>query len=66
MPQPTELDLKYRPTRFDQLIGESQRDLWLTCMAEALDACKVTGEIRDFLDARFAHVANFMRNDEEG
>ena len=24
--KPTELDLKYRPTRFDQFIGESQRE----------------------------------------
>ncbi|MCH2132943.1 MAG: group II truncated hemoglobin [Phycisphaerales bacterium] len=47
-------------------IGESERDQWLACMAEALDACDVRGPIRDFLDARFAHVADFMRNRAEG
>ena len=45
-------------------IGEAERDLWLTCMGAALDACEVQGEIRAFLDARFAHVANFMRNQD--
>ncbi len=45
-------------------IGEAQRDLWLACMSAALDACEVNGEIRAFLDARFAHVANFMRNQD--
>ena len=43
-------------------IGEPERDLWLACMTEAMDACEVEGEIREFLNARFAHVANFMRN----
>lgn len=43
-------------------IGEAERDLWLACMSEAMDACDVKGEIREFLNARFAHVANFMRN----
>jgi hemoglobin len=43
-------------------IGEAERDQWLACMGEALDASGVTGELRTFLDARFAHVADFMRN----
>ena len=43
-------------------IGESERDQWLSCMAEAMDECQVAGDIRAFLDARFAHVADFMRN----
>lgn len=43
-------------------IGEAERDLWLACMAEAMDACEVEDEIREFLNARFAHVADFMRN----
>lgn len=44
------------------LIGESERDQWLACMKHALDAGEITGEIRAFLDQRFAHVANFLRN----
>lgn len=43
-------------------IGESERDQWLACMKRALDDCNVTGDLRAFLDTRFAHVADFMRN----
>ena len=43
-------------------IGESMRDAWLRCMARALDEQGVTGDVRGFLDARFAEVANFLRN----
>jgi hemoglobin len=43
-------------------INEFIRDQWLACMGEALDACEVSGDIRTFLDGRFAHVADFMRN----
>ena len=43
-------------------IGESERDQWLGCMAAALDDLDVDGDLRAFLDARFAHVADFMRN----
>jgi len=46
-------------------IGVNERDLWMMCMTDAMNACEVEGEIRSFLDARFAHVANFMRNQEE-
>jgi hemoglobin len=43
-------------------IGERERDQWLACMGRALDDTGVEGELRSFLDARFAHVANFMMN----
>src|SRR6478736_5103429 len=43
-------------------IGEAMRDAWLRAMARALDAQGVTGDVRGFLDARFAEVANFLRN----
>jgi len=45
-------------------IGELERDQWLACMTDALDGIGVTGELRTFLDGRFAHVADFMRNRE--
>ena len=45
-------------------IGPSERDQWLGCMSRALDDGDVEGELRSFLDARFAHVANFMMNRE--
>ena len=43
-------------------IGDPERDQWLACMARAMDDREVVGEIRLFLEARFTHVANFMRN----
>lgn len=42
----------------------AMRDAWLRCMTTALDEHGVTGPIREFLDARFADVADFMRNVE--
>jgi hemoglobin len=43
-------------------IAERERDEWLACMRGALDECGIEGDVRTFLDGRFAHVANFMRN----
>lgn len=43
-------------------IGQAERDAWLACMNQAMDDCDITGEVREFLEARFAHVADFMRN----
>jgi len=45
-------------------IDLGMRDAWLRCMDQALSDCGVTGELRTFLDERFAHVANFLRNVE--
>jgi len=46
-------------------INEAMRDAWLRCMGRALDEQGVTGDVRGFLDARFAEVANFLRNTPE-
>lgn len=46
-------------------IGETERDQWLACMNRAMDDLGIEGDLRAFLDQRFAHVANFMRNREE-
>ena len=43
-------------------IGEDERDQWIDCMADAMNDLGIEGELRAFLDARFAHVADFMRN----
>lgn len=43
-------------------IDTGMRDAWLRCMSEALDARAVAGELREFLDRRFAEVADFLRN----
>ncbi len=43
-------------------IDEAMRDAWVRSMTRALDAKGVDGEVRAFLDARFAEVAEFLRN----
>lgn len=43
-------------------VNIAMRDAWLRCMTAALDAEGVTAEVRTFLDARFAEVADFLRN----
>jgi hemoglobin len=43
-------------------IDVSLRDAWLRSMTRALDARGVQGDLRAFLDARFAEVADFLRN----
>ena len=43
-------------------VDVAMRDAWLRCMAAAMDGAGVTGELRQFLDERFAEVADFMRN----
>lgn len=40
----------------------AMRDAWLRCMQAAMNAHAVSGEVRGYLDARFAEVADFMRN----
>jgi hemoglobin len=40
----------------------AMRDAWLRCMAAAMDAMQIAGPVRAFLDARFAEVADAMRN----
>jgi len=47
-------------------IGITMRDAWLRCLTAALDEMNVTGDVRGFLDARLAEVANFLRNTPEG
>ena len=43
-------------------VDTAMRDAWLRCMTAAMDAEHVTGSVRTFLDARFAEVAEFLRN----
>lgn len=43
-------------------VDERMRDAWLKCMTIAMDAEKVSGPVRAFLDDRFAEVADFLRN----
>jgi len=43
-------------------VSLAMRDAWLRSMTAAMDAHGITGEVRAFLDARFADVADFMRN----
>lgn len=43
-------------------VNLAMRDAWLRCMTAAMDAHQITGAVRTFLDARFAEVADAMRN----
>ena len=43
-------------------VNPDMRDAWLRCMGAAMNARNVDGEVRSYLDARFAEVADFLRN----
>jgi hemoglobin len=43
-------------------IDTAMRDAWMRSMTRALDAQGVTGELREFLDAKLGDVATFLRN----
>jgi hemoglobin len=45
-------------------INIAMRDAWLRAMSVAMDRCEVQGPARDYLDKRFAEVAEFLRNVE--
>jgi hemoglobin len=47
-------------------VDASMRDAWLRCMAKAMDDLEVSGDVRMFLDGRFAEVASFLVNHVEG
>ena len=40
------------------------RDAWIRAMQAAMDQHTISGEVRAFIDTRFADVADFMRNVE--
>jgi hemoglobin len=46
-------------------VNVALRDAWLRAMNIALDEQGVQGELRSFLNERFAQVADFMRNQDE-
>jgi hemoglobin len=46
-------------------IGVVERDQWLWCMNQALDESEMRPSVREHLKARFAEVADFMRNKAE-
>jgi hemoglobin len=46
-------------------IGERERDQWLWCMNRALDESDFLPQVKEHLKARFAEVADFMRNKKE-
>lgn len=42
----------------------AMRDAWIRCMTAAMQQHGISGEVRAFLDTRFADVADFLRNTE--
>jgi len=45
-------------------VDAGMRDAWLRCMQQAMNDEQITGPVRNYLDGRFAEVADFMRNTE--
>lgn len=43
-------------------VDVAMRDAWLRAMTRAMDQLGIDGEVRRFLDERFATVADFLRN----
>jgi hemoglobin len=52
--------LRMRHAHFQ--VDEAMRDAWLRSMHAAMDELAIDGEVRAFLDERFATVADFLRN----
>lgn len=48
------------------LVDIAMRDAWLRCMAAAMDEQGLPASLQELLRQRFAQVADFMRNVEEG
>ena len=46
-------------------VDSRMAEAWMRCMRKAFDDCSVTGDVRDYLDARLGEVASFMRNQPE-
>ena len=53
---------RLRMRHFEVPITVAMRDAWLRSMAAAMDERGVSGPVREFLDQRFADVADFLRN----
>src|SRR5215216_6275504 len=52
---------RLRLRHFPFSIGTVERDQWLWCMNEALDASHFDPRVVEFLKVRFSEVADFMR-----
>lgn len=59
---PTEGHPRLRMRHAKVGIDTQMRDAWLRCMQKAMDDVGVSGDVRLFLDSRFAEVADFLRN----
>src|SRR4030095_16512148 len=54
--------LRMRHTPFS--IGIAERDQWIWCMNKALDESDIDPRVVEYLKARFAETADFLRNKE--
>jgi len=46
-------------------IGTVERDQWIWCMNKALDEMQINAAVVEYLKARFAETADFLRNKKE-
>lgn len=56
---------RLRRRHFPFKIGIPERDRWLSLMSQSLDEHEMPSEVRAEIDALFAQVADFMRNQPE-
>lgn len=47
-------------------VDSTMRDAWTRSMKLAMDAAKIDGPVRAFLETRFAELADFLRNTPDG
>ena len=52
------LRMRHAHVAIDTALAEA----WVRTMSRAMDQVGITGEVRDFLEERFAEVAGFLRN----
>ena len=53
---------RLRMRHFPFEIGQFEADEWMRCMRMALETTGVSGPLREFLEERFAQLAQHMRN----
>ena len=55
------LRMRHMPFR----IGTVERDQWIWCMTKALDESDIDPRVVEYLKARFAETADFLRNQQD-
>lgn len=57
---------RLRMRHFPFAIGMAERDAWIACMQQALNACGINDDFKTWLMQSLFQTADWMRNKEEG